>query len=182
VRKIAHRASFYADVLILFVSLVRLACSLLLLFGQALGLGCNYSKCQMGPIRCDESHLAVAAAEFPCQIFEFPIKYLGIPLSVAKLPKVVIQSLVDQVADKLPTWKDRLMRCSGRLTLIKTTFQAIPIYVSISIHLRPWVHKALQKIFKWTGTDAVSGGRCLVAWGSVQRPLHLGGLGVLTYG
>jgi hypothetical protein len=33
--------------------------------------------------------------------------------------------------------------------------------------------------FLWTGPDMVQRGKCLVAWDWVQRPLHLGGLGVL---
>jgi hypothetical protein len=58
------------------------------------------------------------------------------------------------------------LRCSGRLTLIETTLQAIPIYVSISLQLPPWVIKALEKIFKtflWTGSKVVEGGKCLDA-------------------
>jgi hypothetical protein len=30
----------------------------------------------------------------------------------------------------------------------------------------------------WTGIEVVEGGKCLVAWSRVQRPLQLGGLGV----
>jgi hypothetical protein len=82
------------------------------------------------------------------QLASFPIKYLGIPLSVTKLPKEAFPSLVDQAADRLPTWKGCLMRRSGQLILIKTTLQAIPIYVSISLQLPPLVLKALEKMFK----------------------------------
>jgi hypothetical protein len=89
--------------------------------------------------------MAVATSEFPCQIVAFPIKYLGILLSDTKLSWVAFQSLVDQVDDRPPTWKGRLLQCSGRLTLIKTTLHAIPIYVSISSQLPPWVVKVLEK-------------------------------------
>jgi hypothetical protein len=63
----------------------------------------------MAPIHCKEEHLAVVSAEFPCQLASFSIKYLGIPLSVSKLPNEAFQSLVDQAADMLPTRKGRLM-------------------------------------------------------------------------
>jgi hypothetical protein len=59
------------------------------------------------------------------------------------------------------------MRRSGQLILIKTTLQAISIYVSISLQLPPLVLKALEKIFKaflWTGTGIINAGKCLVAW------------------
>jgi hypothetical protein len=119
---------------------------------------------------------------FPCQLVEFPIKYLGIPLSVAKLPRSALQLLVDRVVDRLKTWKGRLLCRSGRLTLIKMTLSTIPIYTSISLGLPPCMHKALNKImtaFLWMGTNMVKGGKCLVAWKCIQRLLHLGGLGVL---
>jgi hypothetical protein len=35
----------------------------------------------------------------------FPIKYLGLPLLVSKPPKSALLTLVDQMADRLPTWK-----------------------------------------------------------------------------
>jgi hypothetical protein len=44
------------------------------------------------------------------------------------------------------------------------------------------MHKAFEKIakaFLWPGSDVVQAEKCLVAWGRVQRPLHLGGLGIL---
>jgi hypothetical protein len=47
---------------------------------------------------------------------------------------------------------------SGRLTLIKMTLSAIPVYLSINVSLRSWLYKALKKImvaFLWTGSDVV---------------------------
>ncbi|GJN32057.1 hypothetical protein PR202_gb20530 [Eleusine coracana subsp. coracana] len=37
----------------------------------------------------------------------------------------------------------------------------------------------IMKAFVWQGTEVVNGGHCLVAWSQVQRPLELGGLGIL---
>jgi hypothetical protein len=103
---------------------------------------------------------------FLYQVVDFPMKYLGIPLSVKKLPKSAWQPLVDRVTDKLPIWKGNLMHRSGWLTLIKTPLTAIPVYTSINIGLPPWVIKALTKImraFLWMGMNTVQRGKCLVA-------------------
>jgi hypothetical protein len=54
------------------------------------------------------------------------------------------------------------------------------IYISLSIGLPPWVFKAFEKAFLWTGTEVVQGGKCDVAWARVQCPLELGGLGILN--
>jgi hypothetical protein len=152
VSAISHRASLYADDFILFISPMqqdlRLACSILSLLEKALGLAYNLTKCQMAPTRCGTEQLALALMKFPRDVVPFPSKYLGIPLSIAKLPKVAFPAMVDQVADRLPTWKGRLLRHSRRLILFKTILQAMPIYVSISLQLPPWVIKALEKIFK----------------------------------
>jgi hypothetical protein len=113
---------------------------------------------------------------------EFPVKYLGMPRALAKLSKAALQPLLDRVADHLLVWKGCLMRQSGRLILIRTTLSAIPVHTSISLGLPPWLHKACLRImitFLWTGMDMVRQVKCLLAWKRVQRPLKLGGLGVL---
>jgi hypothetical protein len=66
---------------------------------------------------------------------EFPIRYLGIPLSITKLPKTAWQYLIDSVADKLSSWKGAMIYRSGRLTLIKTTLSAVPVHTAISLEL-----------------------------------------------
>jgi hypothetical protein len=85
------------------------------------------------------------------------------------------------MADKLPTWHGHLMHRSGRLTLIKTTLAAIPVYMTISHALPMWVVKAFVKIFRvflWSGSDVVHNAKCRVTWDKVYLPLELGGLGV----
>jgi hypothetical protein len=118
----------------------------------------------------------MATAFFPCQVIDFSIKYLGIALSTTKLLKSAFQPLVYRVADKLPIWKGNLMNQSGRLELIRTTLSAIPSYTSISVGLPAWTIKTMEKLMK--AFDTVKAGKCLVAWSSVQRPRHLGGLGI----
>jgi hypothetical protein len=152
-----------------------------MVFARAFGLICNLARCQLAPIRCSESQVAMATSVFPCTVVSFSLKYLGILLLITKLPKSVWQPLIDHAADRLPVWKGSLMNLSGRLALIMSMLSVIPIYLSIAMEIPPWVQKALEKIFKaflWAGSDVVHGGKCLVAWGNVQRPLELGGFGI----
>jgi hypothetical protein len=83
------------------------------------------------------SSVTAALSSFPCQRTEFPISYLGVPLSMFKLPRSSLQPIVDKMAGTLPTWKGKLLHHSGRLTVIKTTLAAIPVYTAISIELPP---------------------------------------------
>jgi hypothetical protein len=174
VQAIAHRASFYADDLEWFVvpdqQDLKLVRSILDVFERASGMGCNMGKCQIAPIRCDAEQVTNVLAVFPCSLMEFPMKYLGIPLSVTKLPKPALQPLLDRAADRLPIWKGRLLHRCGRLTLIETTLSAIPIYTTINVALPPWFLKALRKLmttFVWTCMKMVQAGKCLVTWSRV---------------
>lgn len=139
VRAISHRLSLYADNLVLFLTptatYLQLTKEILKVFEGASGLACSMAKCHIAPIRCQQEHIEVTQQHFPCILTEFPIKYLGIPLSTSKLPKSALQPILDAVADRLPTWKGQLLHRSGRLTLIKTTLTAIPIHLIINLNV-----------------------------------------------
>jgi hypothetical protein len=152
------------------------------IFAGASELACNVNKWQMVVIRCDDSQKQLAASTFHCQQVDFPIKYLGIPLSTSKLPRSALQSLLDKAVDKLLVWKGSMMHHSGQLVMVKSTLSVVPIYTTICMGLPAWMHKGLVRIakaFMWSGSNVVQAGKCLVAWERVQHPLHLGGLGVL---
>jgi hypothetical protein len=140
VRAIPHRASLYANDLILFlrpwVQDQEIMKIIFDVFKGASGFGCNLSKYQIAPIRCDAQNMEVTTGFFPCPITEFPLKYLGVRLSLTKqLPRSCLQPLVDKVADYLPFWKGRGMNRSGRLVLTKSTLSVVPIFISNIISL-----------------------------------------------
>jgi hypothetical protein len=171
VRAIPYQASLYADDLVLFVSPnpkdLQLTHYIFSLFEGASRLGCNFNKCQVAAIHCDEGQVALATSIFPCQVISFPVKYHGMPLSVTKLPKSTWQPLVDRMADRLLAWRGQRLHHSGQLTLIKMTLTTTPVYTMISIELPPWLLKTMERIMKTflgTGTDKVKNGKCLVAW------------------
>jgi hypothetical protein len=122
-RSLQHRACLYADDLVLLICLrqqdLLTLWQILEIFQGASRLGYNLDNCQMASIRCMDDQWQLVASLFPCQQVEFPITYLGIPLSMGKLQRVVWQRLIDKVADKLSTWKGALMHRAGMLALIK---------------------------------------------------------------
>ena len=116
-----HRMSLYADDLVLFLLPKQedFICirAILDLFVGASGLLTNVEKCLISPIRYTEDEITLVQQVFPCQASPFPCRYLGAPLSVARLQRVVEQQLVDTVAKRIPTWKAGLLNTAGRLTL-----------------------------------------------------------------
>jgi hypothetical protein len=47
----------------------------------------------------------LACSILSCSIAEFPCTYLGVPLSIKRIPKAAFQPLVDKVARCLPLGK-----------------------------------------------------------------------------
>jgi hypothetical protein len=87
-----------------------------------------------------------------------------------KLKRVMLQLLID----RLLTWKAGMMSRADRTALAKkvTLSSAIAIHVSIKTLLFPWIIKVIDKLRRalvWMGTEAVSGGKCLMAWYKVTR-------------
>lgn len=139
---IVHRASLYADDLVVLLSPQQedFIClkEILDLFAGASGLITNVDKCQATPIRCTVEVIASLQLVFPCVIANFPCKYLGIPLSLRRLKHSDEQALVDSVAARIPTWKSRLLTHAGRVLLTKVTLSTIPIHLSIACCLSAW--------------------------------------------
>lgn len=185
--EIKHRASLYADDVILFLNpqpteLLTIR-EILILFAGASRLQTNLDKCTFTPIRCSEEDIALATSILPCQVVHFPCKYLGLPLSVKRISKASIQPIIDKVARRIPAWKGNLLHPSGRSELIKSVLTAIPIYMSMALALPAWAIDCVDRLcrsFLWTGTDSSHGSRCRVAWAKVCRPKDLGGLGILN--
>jgi hypothetical protein len=184
-RGTGQRISLYADDVAMFLQPSReelnVVKEILRIFGDASGLVTNVRKCSMTPIHCEEQDMVAAQELFPCNEVAFPCKYLGLPLSVKKLPKNTFLELIDKIADKLPGWKSALIHTAGRLTLVKSVLAAIPIYHLIVLQCPKWVIKAIDKIrrgFLWKGRKDIKGGHCSVGWARVCRHLSLGGLGI----
>lgn len=136
-RGFSQRISLYADDVILFLQPrseeVTLEMELLLVFGEALWLVTNIQKCSLTPIQCDKQDVSVVQEVMPCNVVDFPCKYLGLQLSVKKLTKNQWFALIERIADQLPGRKAALIHPTGRAVLIKAVLTAIPIYQLIAL-------------------------------------------------
>jgi hypothetical protein len=115
--------------------------------------------------------------QLPCRMENFPIIYLGLPLSISKLKRAQLQPLIDRLADLLPGWRADLMKRAGRAVHVQFVITATIFACAV-----PWFIKAVDKIrqaYFWKGRMDVKEGHCLVAWPEVTRPKELGGLGTL---
>jgi hypothetical protein len=106
---IRFRASLYADDVVAFFSPVeldlRVVKGVLALFEGASGLATNLSKSHVYPINRSGEQISLVRSILFCSIVEFPCTYLGVPLSIKRIPEADLQPLVDKAARRLPPAK-----------------------------------------------------------------------------
>jgi hypothetical protein len=185
-RELVTSVSLYVDDVVIFChpdeTELRVVRNILGLFGEASGLHTNFAKCSVSPIACSEEEANSAAATMECQLAPSPVNYLGIPLSIRRLPGEAYQPVVDQLADKFPTWKASMMPRAGRLALVRSVLATIPLHQLIVLSFHKKALKQVNKIlrgFLLAGRADVNGGHCHVNWSRVCHPLRYGGLGIL---
>jgi hypothetical protein len=89
-------------------------------FGEVTGLCTNFLKSSMVPIRCGNLDLEDILEGIPAARASFPLRYLGLPLSVWSLRRRDFQHLEDKCAGRLPTWNGKLINMAGRVELVKS--------------------------------------------------------------
>ena len=133
--------SLYADDVVLFLRPeagdINLVMEILNLFGDALGLKTNIQKSSVLPIRCGDMELTTIRNLLPYAVFEFPCKYLGLPLSLKKLTKGQIQPIIDKIVDQLPGWKADLMTRYGRKVQVQFVLTTMLVYLVMAIDFPP---------------------------------------------
>jgi hypothetical protein len=78
----------------------------------------------------------------------FPIKYLGLPLSVRRLRKIEFRPLVDKAAAKISGWYGWHLTQAGRACLTKSVLTSQPFYLLTVIKTAKDLLEDLDKMRK----------------------------------
>jgi hypothetical protein len=73
------------------------------LFGRASDLIMNHNKRSTSTINCTEQDAEEVPRHFGCQLVQFPISYLGIPLTIRWPTHAQLQPMVHCLANRLPS-------------------------------------------------------------------------------
>jgi hypothetical protein len=128
---------------------------------------------------CRNSRGARAA---PCELAEFPCKYLGLPLSKKFVKRA---GPTDHWHHSWSTsWLESRFDKSGRKVQVQFVLTSKLIYSAMVVDFPQWFYKTVDKIrrgYNWWGRREAKGGHCLVTWSMVCQPLqHMGVLAFLT--
>ena len=186
-RSLNIRVSMYADDTAIFVNPIKedigALTELLNKFGEASGLKTNFKKSSVVPIRCEGIDLDYVLGGLPIIKTNFPIKYLGLPLTTGRLKRVHFQPIIDKAIGKLTAWNARNIAPAGRLTLVKAVLTSQSVYLLTALDAPKAILEEIdiiRKRFFWAGAAAITGGKCKVNWVRSARPTQLGGLGILN--
>jgi hypothetical protein len=184
------RISLYTNDAALFVAPIKEEVStlaeLLTLFGEATGLKINFQISTAVPIHCNGFNITSIFMDLPAKRTQFPIKYLGLPLTTVRLRRVDFQPLVDKMVAK-NSWNGRNLNYnySGRLTLVKAVLTSQVVYFLTALRAPKETLQdidARRKQFLWVGTERITGAKCKVNWTWAARSKKNGGLDILHLG
>jgi hypothetical protein len=137
------------------------------------------------PIQCNNTNLSDVLSDLPASRTSFPLKYLGLPLSMNRLKRVDFQPWIDKVSTKLSTWSGKNLSAAGRLTLVNAVLTSQVTYLLLALNPPQRVLDFIdskRKQFLWAGSERLTGGKCKVNWVCAARPKQYGGLGILHLG
>lgn len=108
------------------------------------------------------------------------IKYLGIPIKRGRYCCSDFGFLIDRFQAKLAGWQSKLLSQAGRVILISSVLQSMPVYLASACFIPKRIIKFLDSLcasFFWKGNNDTSR-RHWIAWSSIQKPCVEGGLGI----
>ncbi|XP_015945602.1 uncharacterized protein LOC107470706 [Arachis duranensis] len=101
-----------------------------------------------------------------CKEAKLPVRYLGIPLGANPRLVKTWKPIIDKVEEKLSLWKAKVLNKAGKLVLIKSVLNSLPVYY-LSLYKMPKAVAekliSLQRRFLWSKEEDRNG-IALVKW------------------
>ena len=138
----------YADDTILFLehsleqalSMKTILCA----FEQLSGLKINFHKSEIFCFGDAKNFERQYMEMFGCQVGEFPIRYLGIPIHFRRLSNNDWLKVQERFEKRLSSWKEKNLSAGGRLTLINSVLSSLPMYMMSFFEIPKGVRKKLD--------------------------------------
>ena len=156
-------------------------------FAELSGLHINYGKSTLTPIHTADSIVGQCAQTLGCTIGEFSQSYLGLPLSIYKLPISAFMVYIQKADKFLSSWQADLLNPMGRSVLVNSVLDSLLVYLMSSLQIPAATIELMDKTrraFLWSAdkNGKSSPAACLVAWLKVCSPKEQGGLDIRDLG
>ena len=149
-------------------------------FELSSGLKINFHKSCLMSVGKNKRRVELWAGLMNCRAVDLPILYLGLHLGARSRARSFWDPVVTKIENRLAPWKRKCISKSGRLILIKSILNSIPM-VFLSVFKMPiGVAKRIVKLqrgFLW-GDEVVKRKVHAVHWDSVCCSKKKGGLGI----
>ena len=146
------------------------------------GLSLNYSKsCFISWNSADHDWAKDIARSVGCLHSTPPFTYLGFPLGAHMNTCSAWKPVVKKIENRLASWKAKILSRVGRLTLIKSVLNSLPVYYMSLFKMPKAIALKIVKLerrFFWGGTTGEKLGCPMVKWSDIELPKEMGGLGV----
>lgn len=97
-------------------------------FAELSGLSINYGKSTLVPIHVNKQLASACVDIIGCRRDSFPQLYLGLPLSVNKLPQSAFNSYIQKADKYLSSWQANLLNTMGRTVLVDSVLDSLLVY------------------------------------------------------
>lgn len=149
-------------------------------FELMVGLKINFNKSNIYGINLDAVNFQMSSTFLSCGIGSAPFKFLGVTVSDSPRKLNMWKDVVKDIRRRLDNWRGRFLSIGGRVVLINSVLNSIPLY-SLSVYRAPKkVLKEIRRIQRSFLWKSVEGGRgvCWVSWHTICKPKAEGGLGI----
>ncbi|XP_071713260.1 uncharacterized protein [Rutidosis leptorrhynchoides] len=133
--------------------------NLLKCFELTSGLKVNFNKSCLYGVGVSDDEVKIVASRLGCQVGTFPFTYLGLPIDARMNKLKNWNPVVDKIKARLSNWKMKTLSFEGRLVLIKSILNSLPLYYFSLFRAPPSVLNILEsvrRVFFWGGTDTGS--------------------------
>ncbi|XP_058760756.1 uncharacterized protein LOC131634106 [Vicia villosa] len=97
-------------------------------FKRIFGLRININKSKIYGINIGEDMLTTAANFLPCEIGRLPFLFLGLPVGANHRRKDTWKPVFKKLSRRLATWQGKHVSLGGKVTLLNSVLNNIPIY------------------------------------------------------
>ncbi|XP_057529851.1 uncharacterized protein LOC130808392 [Amaranthus tricolor] len=143
-------------------------------FAMMSGLSLNYSKsCFISWNSSDHSWVRDIARSVRCLHSICPFTYLGFSLGDHMNRCAAWKPMIEKIQNKLASWKAKILSRAGRLTMIKSVINSLPVYYMSMFKMPKSIASKivkLQRRFFWGGSNGEKMGCLRIKWSVIQLP------------